>query len=132
MKNGVDQEHGGFICGLSHSGNKVDTSKFSWYQGRGAWIFAKLYARTNDKQHLHIARKALAFIEQHCKKDATTFYTIVRQDGSLDPERSAPDVVGYASLFYAEGLHQVALHEPAATRTTMLETTFAYNTDSVM
>ena len=123
MKNGVDQEHGGFICGLSHSGNKVDTSKFSWYQGRGAWIFAKLYARTNDKQHLHIARKALAFIEQHCKKDATTFYTIVRQDGSLDPERSAPDVVGYASLFYAEGLQQVALHEPAATRTTMLETT---------
>ena len=100
LKNGVDNKWGGFICGLDHSGNTLDSSKYAWYQGRGAWVFAKLYARTKQEEHLNIARKALAFVEKHCKKDDTTFYTIVAKDGAADNERSEVDHVGYASLFY--------------------------------
>jgi N-acylglucosamine 2-epimerase len=124
LKNGVDNEWGGFICGLGHSGNTLDSSKYVWYQGRGAWVFAKLYARTKQEEHLNIARKALAFVEKHCKKDDTTFYTIVAKDGAVDKERSQIDHVGYASLFYAEGLQQVAVHEAIETRQAMLETTY--------
>jgi N-acylglucosamine 2-epimerase len=122
---GIDEENGGFICGLGHKGNCVDSTKYSWYQGRGAWIFAKLYARTNDEKHLNIARKALKFVKQHCiQKDNKFFYTIVSRDGEILKDRTQPDVVGYASLFYAEGLQQVALHETTDKRKSMLEETY--------
>ncbi len=122
VQHGVDQEHGGFLCGLAHDGARVDDSKYSWYQGRGAWVFAKLYARTGDPSHLEIARQSLRFMEKWCScpapaaaedaDDETSFWTIVARDGSRLDDRTVPDDVGYASLFYAEGLQQVAVHEP--------------------
>ena len=128
FKHGVDNQNGGFICGLSHTGNVVDASKYSWYQGRGAWIFAKIYERTKNQEHLDIARKALDFVKNHCihtdtkNNQETTFYTIVGRDGAQLKERSTFDKVGYASMFYAEGMQQVAIHETIETRTEMLVT----------
>ena len=114
-RSGFDTKHGGFICGLSHKGAVVDSSKFSWYQGRGAWIFSKMYERTKNKKHLDIAKGALAFVEKHCRnqqKDGNnTFLDVVSRDGTILEGRSQIDQVGYASLFHAEGLQQVAVHE---------------------
>ena len=40
---GIDEQYGGFICGLKHNGDIDDDSKYAWYQGRGAWIMCKYY-----------------------------------------------------------------------------------------
>ena len=123
LQHGVDSDHGGFICGLSHKGNVVDASKYAWYQGRGAWIFAKMYQRTNNLEHLRVARQALQFVAQHCQH-GDEFWTIVGRDGAVLKDRSKTDTVGYASLFYAEGMQQVALHEKDEhKRSEMLQTT---------
>ena len=70
---GYDKEHGGFICGLQHDGSVSDDSKFSWYQGRGAWVFSKLYKMTGSEKFLKMAKGALLFTLNHCSvygKDA--------------------------------------------------------------
>ena len=63
---GYDKEHGGFICGLQHDGSVSDDSKFSWYQGRGAWVFSKLYKMTGSEKFLKMAKGALLFTLNHC------------------------------------------------------------------
>lgn len=114
LAHGVDAEHGGFICGLGHDGGKLDDSKFAWYQGRGAWVFARIYELTRDEQHLEVARRAIDFAEKHCcchPPHGTEFWTVVGRDGAVLAGRSQIDAVGYASLFTAEGLQEVARHE---------------------
>eukprot|EP00946_MAST-07B_sp_MAST-7B-sp1_P000860 g860.t1 len=117
LRHGVDVAHGGFICGLSHAGDVVDDSKFTWYQGRGAWVFARVYGLTGDASHLAVASRALAFAERHCCCDppgGTSFYTVVGRDGSALPSRTARDDVGYGSLFVAEAAQEIARHSSEA------------------
>lgn len=130
---GTDHEYGGFICGLQHDGSIDDDSKFSWYQGRGAWVFAQLFQKVGDVQLLEIARHAITFIQRYCfcqnhersllkcgekQNNSTTnspdwwsMWTVVNRTGGVIPKRSRVDDVGYAVLFYAEGLAAVARHE---------------------
>ena len=129
---GVDAEHGGFICGLGHAGNVVDDSKFAWYQGRGVWVYCKLYEVTGDKKLLDIARMTVAFILEHCcvyesssvvgvfnydplskpdNQHIKDMWTVVARDGSFIEGRTEIDNVGYALMFLAEGLQELARFE---------------------
>ena len=40
---GVDHEHGGFCCGLNHKGERLTDLKFVWFNGRGIWVYSRLY-----------------------------------------------------------------------------------------
>ena len=42
-RHGVDHEHGGFMCALDYDGTPRHTQKFHWYQGRGIWVYSRLY-----------------------------------------------------------------------------------------
>lgn len=46
MKYSLDEEYGGFISQLDRDGIPYGKDKAIWIQGRGTWMFAKLY---NDK-----------------------------------------------------------------------------------
>ena len=48
LGHGVDHEHGGFICGLKHDGERLTTNKFVWFQGRGLWVFSYLFQHANE------------------------------------------------------------------------------------
>ena len=120
---GYDKEHGGFICGLQHDGSVSDDSKFSWYQGRGAWVFSKLYKMTGSEKFLKMAKGALLFTLNHCSvygKDAqqpqtlaspsipVQMYTMVGRSGEKLEGRTETDKVGYTFCFLAEGLQEYA------------------------
>ena len=131
---GIDEQYGGFICGLKHNGDIDDDSKYAWYQGRGAWIMCKYYeGYKQDPKYLDIARNSLLFTLKHCcnweetkvieKEKCITAYidgddtssdlknlklkhclTIVNRNGSIMDGRTEVDKVGYAMCFLAEGL----------------------------
>ena len=70
LRCGVDQELGGFICGLHHDGSVADDSKFCWYQGRGIWVFARLFNHHGgDPRCLRVAKGARSFALRHLLVD---------------------------------------------------------------
>lgn len=133
FSNGIDGDRGGFICGLDHSGAVVDDSKFTWYQGRGIWVLshmsvhAEVGAAATDPEseteplQCRLLRAAVAtrdFCLRHCRRTATEWYLSVARDGSpVDGEGGggALDAVGYAGLFVAEGLQELARAATLAT-----------------
>lgn len=70
LQRGVDHELGGFICGLHHDGSVADDSKFCWYQGRGIWVFARLFNQHGgDPRCLRVAQEARSFTVRHLLVD---------------------------------------------------------------
>ncbi len=66
LSHSLDHEHGGYLTSLNADGTVIDTDKGIWQQGRGAWLFAKLYneVETNDVW-LQAAELGARFLLQH-------------------------------------------------------------------
>jgi mannose/cellobiose epimerase-like protein (N-acyl-D-glucosamine 2-epimerase family) len=71
---GVDHEHGGFICGLKHDGERLTTNKFVWFQGRGLWVFSYLFQHANElpfatdndrSKWMDVAAKTREFVQKY-------------------------------------------------------------------
>ena len=44
LRHGLDScggAHGGFCYAMAHDGTRESDAKFTWYQGRGAWVLAR-------------------------------------------------------------------------------------------
>ncbi|HEY2940891.1 MAG TPA: AGE family epimerase/isomerase, partial [Vicinamibacteria bacterium] len=103
---GIDHERGGFMCALDDDGTPVNTHKFLWFQGRGIWVYSRLYGSFGrDPRHLEIARKAVRFCLDHVRQPDGSWAQLVSRDGDvLQPPR--PDTTGV--LYMAEGLQEYA------------------------
>ena len=67
-KSGVDTEHGGFVCALDHEGNRLQDEKYIWYQGRGLWVYSRLFRKhAGGEAALAVARKTFEFIRDEWK-----------------------------------------------------------------
>lgn len=101
-KEGIDKEHGGFMCILNDDGTVADDDKYCWYQGRGLWVYSFLYNNFGkDKHFLDIATKARDFIVKYMKAGNGTWNERVYRDGRVK-EGVGPNVYGW--LFIAAGL----------------------------
>jgi N-acylglucosamine 2-epimerase len=62
----VDHELGGFMTNVDRDGTLLNTTKNTWYCGRGIWAFSFLYNNFEKKQrYLDIAEKSVKFILKH-------------------------------------------------------------------
>ncbi|HET6487992.1 MAG TPA: AGE family epimerase/isomerase, partial [Spirochaetia bacterium] len=64
LRHSVDREYGGYFCCLNRDGSVFDTDKFLWLQGRGVWMFSRLYTSyREDPAWLDYARGGAAFLK---------------------------------------------------------------------
>lgn len=109
----VDSAYGGFLCETDGHGVHVDTNKYSWFEGRGIWVYSFLYNHlAREKKYLDVARGSVEFIlrQRPADPDTTWPFQLSREGKPLvGPE---PEV--YGDLFIAEGLseYSIATGEP--------------------
>jgi len=99
----IDHELGGFLCVTDYTGERAGDHKWSWFEGRGSWVYAFLYNNlAREKKYLDVARRSLEFVlrSKPAGKDELWPKELTR-DGK--PVTSADGEI-YGDLFIAEGL----------------------------
>lgn len=104
----VDPVYGGFLCETNGHGVHVGTDKYSWFEGRGIWVYSFLYNNLAKEQaFLDIARGSVYFILRHSPEPpAQTWPFHMARDGK---PLSEPDPQIYGNLFIAEGLAEYSI-----------------------
>ena len=112
MKNGIDQEYGGYFTCFNNSGDQlISTDKYVWSQGRMVWLLSKL-AETNKKapKYLELAKQGVNFLKESCFLDNGHCAFLLSREGK--PRESVPgsgyDTSIYADCFVALGFAKYA------------------------
>ena len=100
----VDDEYGGFLCHVTPEGARVNTEKRAWYEGRGIWVYSRLYNRMGgDPRHLEIAAKSAEFtLQLRPQGDAFWPASFTREGRPLTEGEI------YGDLFISLGLQELA------------------------
>jgi len=98
----VDHEYGGFMCNADRNGNQINPNKSAWYDGRGLWIYSKLYnSFGRDPAWLEIAGKTTDLVLK-IRPDNEKFWPGTYTREGLTLNNTISDI--YGNLFIAEGL----------------------------
>lgn len=74
---GVDWKNGGFFTCLDRNGEIYSTDKSVWFQGRGTWIFSKLYNTIKaNPQYLAVAKNGYEFLKKCYDRDGRMFFLV--------------------------------------------------------
>lgn len=98
----IDHEYGGFMCDVDIEAKKlINTTKRTWYQGRGIWVYSFLYNNfKQDPHYIEVGKKAIDFILKLKPKTDQFWDTTYSREGN---SVSGPGDI-YGNLFVAEGL----------------------------
>jgi N-acylglucosamine 2-epimerase len=78
----IDPKHSGYFSCLNRKGEVFDTDKFTWLQGRQAWMFSLLYNEVEAKPSwLEIARSGINFLIDHAMDSQGNFYFSTTREG---------------------------------------------------
>jgi mannose/cellobiose epimerase-like protein (N-acyl-D-glucosamine 2-epimerase family) len=100
----VDHELGGFLCHVTPRGERVNTLKRAWYEGRGMWVHAWLANRMGGgERQLEIARRSADFTLR-LKPSGDVFFpaSFTREGEPVE----AGEI--YGDLFISLGLQELA------------------------
>lgn len=82
LKHSLDKKNGGYYTALDRKGSIIDTDKSVWFQGRGAWTFANIYADfEKDKKYLDASKLGIDFLENKCFDKNGKMFFRVTEDG---------------------------------------------------
>jgi len=98
----IDHQYGGFMCNTDRNGVNVTTTKTTWFEGRGIWVYSFLYNNFGKQEkHLEVARKSVEFILKQQPSGENLWPARYARDGKpLTP----PATEIYGDIFVAEGL----------------------------
>jgi len=98
---GIDHEYGGFCCSLDYDGRRVNNEKFTWFQGRGLWVYSYLYNHLDAScEYLEVARKTKDFLIAHAPQPDGSWASKLSREGAP----LAPEADFYGRYFAIEGL----------------------------
>ena len=98
----IDREFGGFQCNCDHLGNRVNSNKLSWFEGRGTWVYSFLYNNlAREQKYLDVARRSFDLIMKAKPSGDDLWPKEITREGK--PLTSADGEI-YGDLFIAEGL----------------------------
>jgi len=101
-KHVIDTELGGFLCNTDHLGNRLNSNKLSWFEGRGTWVYSFLYNNlAREQKYLDVARRSIDLIMKSKPGGDELWPKEISREGK--PLTSADGEV-YGDLFIAEGL----------------------------
>lgn len=89
LKNSVDHEYGGFLTCVDRDGELYNTDKSVWFQGRGTWMFSRLYNIVEHRQEwLDTAKNGYDFLIRNCfDTDDRMFFSVTRDGRPLRKRR---------------------------------------------
>lgn len=89
MEHCLDNKFGGYLTCLDRCGNVYNTDKSVWFQGRGTWLFSKLYNVVEQKQEwLNAAKLGYDFLVRHgFNTDGRMFFTVTQDGRPLQKRR---------------------------------------------
>ena len=96
-----DPEHGGYFNCLDRDGTIYDPTKYSWLQGRQAWIFSTLYRHVEQRDAwLRMARGGIEFLREHAlRPNGQVFFSLTRDGKPIYQQRKI-----FSECFYVMGL----------------------------
>src|SRR5260370_5629606 len=101
MKHWRDRQYGGQFTCLDRDGSVYDPRKYVWMQGRGVWMFSKLYNTVERKQEwLDAATLILDFVRKFGKDSQGRYHFSLTRDGQPAASQRKP----YAAVFVMLGL----------------------------
>lgn len=101
MEHSPDDRHGGYYNCLDRDGACYDTTKYSWLQGRQAWMFSTLY-RTVDARDdwLALAESGIHFLRDHAlRPNGQVFFSLTESGEPMYQQRKI-----FSECFYVMGL----------------------------
>ena len=96
-----DPEHGGYFNCLDRDGTIYDPTKYSWLQGRQAWIFSTLYRHVEQRDAwLRMAQSGIEFLREHAlRPNGQVFFSLTRDGKPIYQQRKI-----FSECFYVMGL----------------------------
>src|SRR5690606_11612814 len=95
-----DEQQGGFFWNSSYRGETITTHKRTWYDARGAWVYANLYTCKKEPAYLEKAGKTLALLQQLSPDVTDHCYPWSYNRQGRDLKERSGDL--YGNLFVAE------------------------------
>lgn len=89
INNSLDHRYGGYLTCLDREGKVYNTDKSVWFQGRGAWLYSKLFNSFEKRpEWLKAAKLGYDFLVDHCfDKDGRMFFQVTRDGRPLRKRR---------------------------------------------
>ncbi|NSW92709.1 MAG: AGE family epimerase/isomerase, partial [Firmicutes bacterium] len=89
LKNSLDYEYGGYLTCLDREGKVYNTDKSIWFQGRGTWIYSKLYNVVEKRQEwIDAAKIGYDFLLKYgFDSDGRMFFQVTRDGKPLQKRR---------------------------------------------
>lgn len=89
LRHSLDRESGGFLTCLDRDGSVFSTDKGMWMQGRGLWLFSRLFNTLEPREEwLDAAEMGFDFVMKHgFDVDGRMFYTTTRDGRPLRKRR---------------------------------------------
>lgn len=102
-KNAPDYKYGGYYTCFDREWKLYNTDKSVWFQGRGAWMFSRLYNQLEKKKEwLEISKLGIEFIDKYgFDKDGRMFFQVT-YDGKPLRKRRYMFSETFAIIAYAE------------------------------
>ena len=102
MKHAVDREHGGVMSAIGRDGERLDTDKSVWVQGRFAWLLGTLVRTVEPRgEWVDAARSCLAFLERHAFDEDGRMFFLLSQKGQPVRKRRYAFSEAFASMGFA-------------------------------
>jgi len=100
-----DPEHDGFLNCLDRDGTPYDPTKYSWLQGRQAWVFSTLYRQVEQRDDWRaLAHGGIEFLREHAlRPNGQVFFSLTREGQPIYQQRKI-----FSECFYVMGLAGVA------------------------
>ena len=105
LNHALDRLNGGYYTYLDRDGSLLSTDKSVWIQGRGTWIYAKLYNTLEKRpEWLDAAKIGYEFLIKHCfDTDGRMFFQVTEDGRPLRKRR-----YWYSETFAIIGLAEYA------------------------
>ncbi len=102
----IDHKYGGFMCASDRDGTNLSKDKYSWFEGRGTWVYSFLYRSFGkEEKYLEVARKSLSLIlKTKPAGDKLWSSELSREGKALSP----PAGRIYGDVFISEGMCEFA------------------------
>ena len=82
IQHSPDTKYGGYFTCLKRDGSVYDTDKFTWLQGREAWLFSMLYNQVDPNQKwLEMATLGIDFLKTKAMDSKGDFYFSLTREG---------------------------------------------------
>jgi N-acylglucosamine 2-epimerase len=103
LRHTLDRKHGGYFNCVDRFGEVYDTRKHVWMQGRGAWMFARLYTEYQAREeYKDAAGSIMRFVDGHARAGEPRCWFSLTAEGVPAGFQRKPYAAFFVALAKAE------------------------------